>query len=100
MIAILLLLAQPTELPECDQEAADFGVQQAMNLCAHRDFLIADGELNAQWKLTSAEMKQRDAQWEEGGTPEWDDRPGYFASLLDAQRAWITFRDAHCRLNL
>lgn len=97
MFSILLLFAQPIDLPDCDQEAADFGVQQAMNMCAHREFLIADGKLNAQWKLTRSEMKRRDAQWDEAGGPDWDERPGYFASLLEAQRAWLTYRDAHCR---
>ncbi|MEL7196892.1 MAG: lysozyme inhibitor LprI family protein [Pseudomonadota bacterium] len=98
MIAeLFLLLTSPSieaYVPECNQEAADRGIQQEMNICAHRDYLLADKELNEQWKLTSATMKSRDGSWK----PDWDDRPGYFASLLEAQRAWITFRDAHCRV--
>ncbi|MEM9310349.1 MAG: lysozyme inhibitor LprI family protein, partial [Pseudomonadota bacterium] len=31
--------------------------------------------------------------------PDHDTRPGWFASLLEAQRAWITYRDAHCRVD-
>jgi uncharacterized protein YecT (DUF1311 family) len=68
-------------------------VQQEMNYCAAKEFHAADEALNAQWEITSAEMKACDARW----TGPEDGRPGYFASLLEAQRAWIAFRDAHCR---
>ena len=96
MILTLLLAAQAAPLPNCDQDAADKGIQSAMNICAYRDYLIADQKLNEQWKKTAARMKERDVDWRDY-KPEWDDRPGYFASLLEAQRAWITYRDAHCR---
>ena len=56
MFSLLLMLAQPADLPNCDQEAADKGVQLAMNMCAQRDFLIADAEMNTQWKFTRAKM--------------------------------------------
>ena len=94
MLSLLLILAQTADLPDCNQEKADQGIQREMNICAHRDYLIADAELNAQWKLTRAEMKRRDR---EAVQPDWDDRPGYFDTLLAAQRAWLTYRDAHCR---
>ena len=94
---LLMLLLQPQELPECDEEAAEMGVQQEMNLCAHRRFLIADRELNEQWRLTRAHMQERDANWDEFHADSYDTRPGYFDSLLEAQRAWLTYRDAHCR---
>jgi uncharacterized protein YecT (DUF1311 family) len=51
--------------------------------------------LNAQWKITAAAMKARDA-----GSANYrgdDTRAGYFESLLEAQRAWLRYRDAHCR---
>ena len=56
--------------------------------------LHADAALNAQWRLTRQAMRERDS---EADKPDWDDRPGYFDTLLEAQRAWITYRDAHCR---
>lgn len=101
MFALLLLLSSPEtpELPDCDQEAMDAGVQSAMNICAAREFAAADARLNTQWSLTRTEMKRRDKNWDEGTSPEWDDRPGYFATLLEAQRAWIKYRDAHCRVD-
>lgn len=92
--ALLMLLVQANGLPECDEQAAEMGVQQEMNICAHRDYLIADAALNAQWRLTRQAMRERDS---EADKPDWDDRPGYFDTLLEAQRAWIAYRDAHCR---
>lgn len=92
--ALLLMLAQAGELPDCNVKAAEQGIQQEMNICAHRDFLIADAELNAQWRITRDAMRERDRQ---SAAPDWDERPGYFDTLLEAQRAWLSYRDAHCR---
>jgi len=91
VIALALYLAASG--PAAPQwNCADPGPQQEMNYCAAQDFNKADGALNAQWKKTAAEMKRRDAEWDAA----YDKRPGYFATLLDAQRAWIKYRDAHC----
>ena len=88
MIWLLPLLAQAAEVqPDCE----DPQYQIEMNICAARDHEEADAVLNAQWEMTSATMKQWDA---EHGFD--DGRPGYFDTLLSAQRAWIAFRDAHC----
>ncbi len=95
MILELLLLAQSAALPECDEGAAEQGIQMEMNICAHRDFLVSDAELNAQWSITRAAMRERDAN--RALYPDADDRPGYFETLLEAQRAWLKYRDAHCR---
>lgn len=101
MIASLLLplLMQAAEpLPNCDKKEADEGVQPAMNQCAWRDFRIADDELNAQWKITAAAMKERDAEWATFKEAN-DTRLGWFDSLLEAQRAWLRYRDAHCGMD-
>jgi uncharacterized protein YecT (DUF1311 family) len=71
--------------------------QQEMNWCANQDFIAADDALNHQWAETSARMKARDEAWAAIVAPEWDTRPGYFETLLAAQRAWLSYRDAHCR---
>lgn len=97
MIDIMLFfLAGAPPLPPCDQEAADEGIQQEMNICAANDFAKADDELNLQWHKTREAMKVRDANWDPDLAPDWDDRPGYLATLLKAQRAWLKYRDAHC----
>lgn len=90
MIALLPLFLMASEpAPECDNAMT----QMAMNQCAHQDYKAADAELNAQWKITAAEMKQRDASLDR----EYDSHPGYFETLLAAQRAWLAYRDNHCR---
>lgn len=93
-IAVLLTAAAAGEAdyPRCDQAKADQGIQSAMTICAHRDFLEADSAMNAQWAETAKEMKNRDLLAETFD----DGRPGYFEALLDAQRKWIAFRDAQC----
>lgn len=98
LILPALLLFHPghveTQAPEwnCDEPMA----QQEMNYCAAQEYREADAALNAQWEKTSSEMKRRDEAWGDM-VDTGDDRPGYFATLLEAQRAWIAFRDAHCR---
>ncbi len=66
--------------------------QMDMNACAAQDYRAADSELNAQWTVTTGEMRQADI----ATRPQADGRPGYYDQLLTAQRLWISFRDAHC----
>ena len=63
--------------------------QAEMTACAHIDYQKADKELNLVWPRVKEALKN------------WDqnlDHPLNISSqrLLDAQRAWILFRDAHC----
>ena len=63
--------------------------QSTMNRCAFLDFEAADIELNAIWpaarkaNATFAEYLPENLKADE-------------KALLEAQRAWIKFRDAHC----
>ncbi|MDG2002139.1 MAG: lysozyme inhibitor LprI family protein [Novosphingobium sp.] len=91
MLLALLMAAAPAD--DTPWQCEDPGPQQEMNYCAHQDYLKADEAMNVQWKTTAAVMKEHDA---EGSNYSWDDRPGYFATLLKAQRAWLKFRDAQC----
>ena len=102
MIATLilpLLLQSADTLPTCDQVASDNGIQQAMNQCAYREYLIADAELNAQWQIIRAKAKKDDADFAASGSADFDQREGHFETLLEAQRGWLRYRDAHCRLD-
>jgi uncharacterized protein YecT (DUF1311 family) len=90
---VLMQAAPPNADWDCDNPLR----QQEMNWCAARDYEEADEALNEEWKEVAAAMKARDAAREKMDLPP-DERPGYFASLLEAQRAWLRFRDAHCRL--
>ena len=91
IIAMLMANAAMVESPTLDCENAT--AQIDMTLCAGQDFKAADAEMNAQWALTSAAMKRNDKSLDR----KRDTRPGYFDTLLAGQRAWLTYRDQHCR---
>ncbi|MDN3645629.1 lysozyme inhibitor LprI family protein [Pontixanthobacter aestiaquae] len=97
MISALLAILAGAAPPNPDWNCDDPMAQQEINWCAHQDYLAADAELNAQWAKTSAILKERDMQWMDGHGNGEDGKPGFFRAALDAQRAWIAFRDAHCR---
>ena len=63
-------------LSNCD------GPQLNMNMCAWRDFLVADRELNKTYKSALNLMKTSEA----------------VKRLRDSQRAWLAFRDLNCPL--
>ncbi|WP_447953086.1 lysozyme inhibitor LprI family protein [Sphingopyxis chilensis] len=90
IVATLFALAAAAQDPEvdCDNAMAQF----ELNACAYKEFERADAAMNAQWKLTSAHMKKVDADVDRTQ----DNRPGYFDTLLAAQRAWLTYREQHC----
>ena len=76
MIAALVLLLAAQAGP-----CADAVTQTELNLCSMKEYEAADAELNAAWRDLRDIAKRR----------------GMSGSLLDAQRAWIAFRDAHCK---
>lgn len=71
--------ATPT-LAQDKLECSDPQTQMDMNQCASQDYETADAELNAVW----SELRQ-----DRGDSAEWE-------AILEAQRLWIPFRDAHC----
>ena len=77
-----------------ENECADPPTQLAMNFCASENFEKADAELNELWAVAAAKMRQMD----ERTSPHNDGRPGYYEALLEAQRAWLVFRDTNCRV--
>lgn len=90
ILATLLALAAAAQDPEIDCDNAM--VQFELNACAYKEYERADAAMNAQWKVTAAHMKEIDADFDRSQ----DNRPGYFDTLLAAQRAWLTYRDQHC----
>ncbi len=74
-----------------DWNCADPGnlPQQGMNHCAFLDFEKADQRLNATWKNVFPKIRAHDR----GVDKQWQ---GWPAATRKAQRAWITYRDAHC----
>lgn len=93
MILLATLLAAATVAEEPKIDCANPMAQLAMTICAGRDFKTADTEMNAQWESTAAVMKRRDKDLDR----KRDTRPGYFETLLAGQRAWLTYREQHCR---
>ncbi len=89
MIAALLLL---TAAPEPELNCIDPQAQQEMNRCAALEFERADAEMNVQWRLTVVAMKEGDRDLDR----KYDREPGYYETLLAAQRAWLTYREKHC----
>lgn len=94
---ILALSVQQPAPPNPNWNCDDPQVQQEMNWCAGRDFEIADDRLNSQWREVAALMKARDADFATYGA-DHDTREGFYESLLEAQRGWLRYRDAHCRV--
>ncbi len=73
------------DAPDDPQETACYEAdqsQQGMNHCAGDAYERADKSLNAQWEKAVAAYK--------------GDK-GAEKLLLDAQRAWLKYRDAHCQ---
>ncbi|MDV3456309.1 lysozyme inhibitor LprI family protein [Sphingomonas sp. HF-S4] len=83
----LALLFVSAHAPNC----TDPVTQSDMNRCETLRFEAADRAMNGQWKLTLAAERTADR------SPSGDGRPGYADQLLKAQRAWLAYRDEHCR---
>jgi len=89
MIAVLLALAMSQDPP---LNCTDPQYQAEMNQCAARDFERADAELNRLWREVIATARSSDREIDRQS----DQQPLSEQVLRNAQRAWVTFRDAHC----
>lgn len=87
-VSLLLLAAVQGDEIDCDGQQT----QHAMNLCAQAEYDEADAALNAQWKITAAAMKARDAEIDRT----YDKQPTHHETLLAGQRAWLIYRDKQC----
>jgi uncharacterized protein YecT (DUF1311 family) len=69
---------------EGDLDCSDWGNkdlnQHEMNMCAHRDYQVADRRLNAAYRALTGKIDARAK-----------------TLLVEAQRAWISFRDKECK---
>ena len=91
--ALALFALQAPTARDCRDPQA----QSDMNICASIAFERADSELNAEYRRAVARTHAADRA-SAGELPARDHRPGEEATLREAQRAWVAFRDAHCRL--
>lgn len=91
-----MALAAAAAQPMTEAECANAMSQMEMNACARQAFERADAELNRLYReqIVAARASDRSP---DNGRIEGDDRPGEEETLREAQRAWVAFRDAHCR---
>lgn len=98
MISLTLALLLAAQDPEwnCENPQA----QQEMNYCAAQDAERADAELNTVYRTAIARAQAADREFAsyETGTAGRGSEPGEEATLREAERAWVAFRDASCRL--
>ena len=88
----LLLAAAVAAQPQPETDCKDPQTQSDMNICAGRAFKAADAVMNRAYDVVVERMKRLDKSVDRT----YDDRPGYYAALLDSQRAWLKFRDSYC----
>jgi uncharacterized protein YecT (DUF1311 family) len=93
LVTALLLSAQDPQW-NCDNPQA----QQEMNYCAAQDAERADAELNAAYRAEIEHAREADREYARLTEGRSDGDPTEEATLREAQRAWVTFRTAHCRL--
>ena len=97
MIAHLALgLAAAGLQPADPAECADAASQAEMTGCAAQRFERAEAELDRLYRSLIEAARATDASPDNGRMP-GDERPGEEATLREAQQAWTTYRDAHCR---
>lgn len=82
-----LLPAAPVAAQEVDCTAPT--MQMEMTYCAEQDWLTADAALNDAYKAAMAAQRRIDADLPA-------DQRGAEDYLRQAQRAWVSFRDAAC----
>ena len=99
MIAFVTALLLSAQDPQWN--CANPQAQQEMNYCAGQDSERADAELNTVYRTAIADAQRADREYARvtaGATGPGDGGPGEEATLREAQRAWVSFRDAQCRM--
>ncbi|MEH7826722.1 lysozyme inhibitor LprI family protein [Gemmobacter denitrificans] len=91
LIPAALICLAPLTLPAFAQQVdcTNASSQNEMTFCAEQDWMAADADLNAAYKAARDRMRAVDADLPK-------DQQGAEAQLKQAQRAWVTFRDAAC----
>lgn len=97
LLLVMLLVAGPaTAQTTCPDTT---GIQANLNECARRSYRAADDALNAAWSKARDCAEAQDERHRSDGSAGFDSVDGPRPAsdlLLDAQRAWLTFRDGHC----
>ena len=89
VVVSIALAFSADSLAAQDTDCSNPQTQMEMNHCAGLEYQAADEDLNADYRMARDAMKQLDEYLPDGGR-------SAAQSLLDAQRAWIAYRDAAC----
>ena len=88
---IALVIAAAGVMNPCERA----GTQAESTQCAFREFKRADQQLNVQFQQSIRSAEKRDKL---AATRLSDGRPRYVEALRGAQQSWLTFREAHCKV--
>ncbi len=91
ILTALFLLHVGAQADGPDADCADPATQAALNICSYEDLREADAALNEHWARATAVADKMDRQ-----SAEYDGPDDHHARLLEAQRKWLAYRDAHC----
>jgi uncharacterized protein YecT (DUF1311 family) len=91
-LVLALALQGSLDAQAREHNCSDAQNQMDMNFCAEIDFERADAELNRVYRDAIAGARQEDREIDRAS----DQRATAEAVLREAQRAWVTFRDAQC----
>ena len=89
-VTLVLACAGPAladDIPGCDNESLN---NMELDQCAGKAFKAADKELNAIWPQVLAAIDSRAADMPADAAKDWK------TSMIDAQRAWVTFKEDDC----
>lgn len=85
MAAVSTAVAVRAQEAPVEDECAGVIDTMMMNKCAARDYAAADDRLNEVYKEFVAKLEQSEVK-------------GVRKKMVEAQRAWIMFRDAECEM--
>jgi uncharacterized protein YecT (DUF1311 family) len=92
VLVFILMLGSVSQEADVRPNCTSPRSQLEINACAYVRYQRADEELNRQWKLTLAKARQHP----EEQRPELHGGMTDAQLLIEAQKAWIAFRDAQC----
>ena len=94
LVAAALLISASAGVAHAD--CKDPHSNGEMKMCAEQDWKKAEAELNAAYGKAIAEARAI-VPLDKDRRPDNENMPDSEAMLRDAQRAWVTFRDANCK---
>lgn len=92
MLSVVIAAAAVTAQPELD--CNNPVTQTDITVCSGRDAKAAEAAMVSGYKIATVILGNMDREIDR----KYDKRPTYSAALLASQRAWLSFRKAHCEI--